>query len=287
MVNEMNIEQYGMYFLYTMLYVVLAVILKHVLNFRASSLYDADDEISSGNLAVGLRRAGAQLGLVIAVMGALSGADAQSLIVDLIDTATYGLLAVIFMVSSLVTTDKLVLPGINNLQSLKDNNTAVGIVEFGMLVGTGIIAYSSIVGEGGGVLSSVIYFIVGQASLVALVLFYEKVILRNFNIVKGVGEKNLSSGIYLCGKIIAYALILKSAIAGSGVDNTITQLITEYLFVAIGGMILLYIFEILIDRLIVTSTKVALILEEDKLVAAFQLSVAKVGMALLLSNAIL
>jgi len=52
-------------------------------------------------------------------------------------------------------------------------------------------------------------------------------------------------------------------------------------------MVLLYIFEILIDLMIITSTKVSDIIITDQLVAAIQLSITKIGMALLLGVAIL
>lgn len=65
----MNIEQYMYYLLYALVYLVLATAMKYILNIRSSKHYDADDVIADGNLAVGLRRSGAQLGLAIAMLG--------------------------------------------------------------------------------------------------------------------------------------------------------------------------------------------------------------------------
>jgi uncharacterized membrane protein YjfL (UPF0719 family) len=283
----MNIEQYGIYVLYAFVYLAFMLSLKHALNFISAKHYNADEELAGGNLAAGLRRTGAQLGLAIAFMGLLSGSTNESLAKDLMTTGIYGALAVVFMLSSLIFTDRLVIPGLDNTKAIKDNNVAVGIVEFGMLIGTGIIAYSSIIGEGGGILSSVGYFFAGQVTLVALVLFYEKAILRNFNIIESIGNGNTSSGIYLGGKLIAYALILKSAIAGNSSDASLSYMMSEYLLLAVTGMVFLYIFEYLIDLLIITSSNVKEILLEDRMVPALQLSGAKIGMAMILSNAIL
>jgi uncharacterized membrane protein YjfL (UPF0719 family) len=285
--NIMNIEQYGTYVLYAFVYLAFMLALKYALNFMASKHYNADEELAGGNLAAGLRRTGAQLGLAIAFMGLLAGTSNESLLQDLITTAIYGALAVVFMLSSLVFTDRLVIPGLDNTLAIKNNNIAVGIVEFGMLVGTGIIAHASIVGEGGGIVSSLGYFIAGQITLVALVLFYEKVISRNFNIIESIGHGNKSSGIYIGGKLIAYALILKSAIAGNATDASLSYMMSEYLLLAVTGMVFLYVFEYFIDLLIVTSSTVKEILTEDRMVPALQLAIAKIGMALILSNAIL
>ncbi len=282
----MNFETAGIYFIYTLIYIFFAVVLKLVLNFRAAKHYNTDDMIRGGNIAVGLRRGGAQLGLAIAMMGVMASGNAETLIKDLTTTAIYGALATIFIVSSLVVTDKLVLPKIENMQALKDNNIAVGMIEFGMLVATGIIAYSSIYGEGGGLLSSVAYFIGGQLTLVALILAYEFLAHRKSNLLSMVKNNNVACGVYLSGKLVAYALILKSAIVGNVTEASTMELAINYLTLAAVGMIFLYVFEYIIDWVIVTSTRVANILEEDLLVPVIQLTASKIGVALLLSIAI-
>lgn len=191
------------------------------------------------------------------------------------------------MVTSLLFTDKALLPNVNNTEELKRGNVAIGMVEFGTLVMTGILAYASIKGDDGGILSSVIYFVVGQVTMVVLVIFYEKILARKINPVACVLKGNLSAGVYLSGKIIAYGLILQSAIVGNHQVSVISDAVIEYIVAAFAGMILLYIFEILIDVLIIRSTKVSDIIIKDQLAAAIQLSITKIGMALLLGVAIL
>jgi len=283
----MNIEQYLYYVLYALVYLVLATGMKYILNIRSSNHYSADDQIAGGNMAVGLRRSGAQMGLAIAMIGVMSGGSNPDLVQDLINTALYGLVAVGFMVVSLFVTDKALLPSVNNTEELKKGNLAIGMVEFGTLVMTGILAYASIKGDDGGVLSSIVYFIAGQITMILLVLFYEKVLARKINPVACVLDNNLSAGVYLSGKIIAYGLILQSAIVGNGGSPVPVDAAIEYVVAAIAGMIMLYVFEILIDLLIITSTKVRDIIVKDQTVAAVQLSLAKVGMALILGMAIL
>jgi uncharacterized membrane protein YjfL (UPF0719 family) len=240
---------------------------------------------------VGLRRSGAQLGLAIAMLGVMSGTSTSDLWNDMINTTSYGLLAVGFMLLSLLITDKVILPGADNSSELKKGNMAVGMVEFGTLIMTGMLAYASIRGDEGGLLSSLIYFVVGQLTIILLVIAYEKVLARKINAVHCVVENNLSAGIYLSGKIIAYGFILQSAISGNGItDNqplSIQVMAIDYILAAVMGMFMLYIFEILIDRLIVTSTGIKEIIEKDQRVAAIQLSFAKIGMAMILGMAIL
>ncbi len=285
----MNIEQYLLYVAYTLLYLVLAILMKVILDFRSGKLYKADEQIAGGNMAVGFRRSGAQLGLAIAMVGVLSGASSGGFVNDLVMTASYGLLAVGFMLVSLLVTDRAVLPNVNNTEELKEGNLAIGLVEFGTLVMTGIIAYASIKGDEGGFISSLVYFVAGQVTVVLLVIAYEKVFARKVNLVQSIVDNNLSAGIYLSGKIIAYGLILQSAIVSQtnvGTASLSTQAL-EFAAAAFSGMIMLYLFELLIDRFIVTATKFSDIIKNDQQVAALQLSLAKIGMALILGMAIL
>ena len=283
----MNIENYMYYVMYALVYLALATVMKYILNIKSSNHYSADEQIAEGNMAVGLRRSGAQLGLAIAMIGVLSGKSSPDVVNDLINTVIYGFVAIGFMLVSLFITDKALLPKVDNTAELKKGNIAIGMVEFGTLVMTGILAYASIKGDDGGIVSSVVYFIAGQITMILLVLLYEKVLAKNINPVACVVESNMSAGIYLSGKIIAYGLILQSAIIGNGLALSPADAAIEFVIAAAAGMIMLYIFEILIDLLIITSTKVSDIILKDQQVAAVQLTLAKVGMALILGMAIL
>lgn len=285
----MNIEQYLFYSAYAVLYLMLAILMKAILDFRSGKSYQAAEQIASGNMAIGFRRSGAQLGLAVAMIGVMSGSSSNDFVNDLLVTASYGLLAVAFMLASLLVTDKAVLPSVNNTEQLKKGNLAIGLVEFGTLVMTGIIAYASIKGDDGGVVSSLVYFVAGQVTVVLLVIAYEKILARKINLIQSIVDNNLSAGIYLSGKIIAYGLILQSAIVSQPSDQlpSLSSQILEFSSSAIVGMLMLYVFELLIDRFIITATSLAEIIKNDQKAAALQLSLAKIGMALILGMAIL
>ena len=260
----MNIENYLVYLAYTMVYLALAVALKYMLNLKSSKHYVADEELKGGNMAVGLRRGGAQLGLAIAMIGVMSGNTQSNFFADLMMTCLYGLVAVAFMWFSLVVTDKAVLPKIDNTAELKKGNIAVGFVEFGTLIMTGILAYASIKGDQGGLVESLCYFLSGQVTLIALIIAYEKITSRTQDPLNEIAKGNFSAGVILGGKIIAYGLILQSTIIGNVGDETFVNLAGEFIFGAISGMIFLFIFEYLIDLFIVTSSTVTDIIKNDE-----------------------
>lgn len=283
----MNFENYMHHIIYAFVYIIFVVAMKAILNFKSASHYSADEQISDGNMAVGLRRSGAQLGLAIAMVGVLSGSGTGSFASDLLNTTSYGALALAFMITSLFFTDKVILPNVDNTAELRKGNVAVGIIEFAVLVMTGLIAYASIKGDDGGAISSIIYFVAGQLSLIVLILLYEKVFAGKLNPVEHALKGNMSAGIYLAGKIISYGLILQSAIVGNGIAQSNTDAALQFVATAVAGMVVLYLFEIVIDVLIITSVKVSDIIIGDHKVAAIQLSLAKIGMALILGMAIL
>jgi uncharacterized membrane protein YjfL (UPF0719 family) len=285
--KKMLVENFLMYIGYMVIYLVLAIGMRFILNFRYAQTYSADDVMKAGNMAVGLRRSGAQLGLAISMIGVMSGSSHENLIQDVIDTSLYGIIAVFFMVFSLIITDKSVLHHVNNTDELKNGNVAVGLVEFGTLVMTGLLAYASIIGDTGGIWSSIIYFGAGQIMLVSLVAVYEKILGKRLDLIQKITDGNLSAGMYLGGKIICYGLIIQSAIAGNGDTSSYIQSVINFLTISIVGMLILYLFEYLFDRVIMVNSTVKEVLEEDLRVIAVQLSLAKIGMALILGMAIL
>lgn len=266
-------------------YLPIAYILRLVMNWKASKAYNSDDLILGGNYAVALRRGGAHLGLAIAMIGVASGQASTNLLADMAAMFAYGLMAAGFMVTSLMVTDKLILPGVNNTGELAKNNLAVGIVEFGAMVMTGIIAYASIHGDGGSWVASVVYFLAGQALLVLLTLAYEKIFAAR-DLVARISRGELASGIYLAGKLVAYGLIMQAAIIGPVRGDHVSAAM-EFGVTAIGGLALLFIFEWLVDWLLVTSTKVREIIEKNQISAAIQLTLPKVGFAMFLGVAML
>lgn len=283
----MLIENYLMYVGYMIIYLILAIVMRFILNFRSAQSYSADEVMKAGNMAVGLRRSGAQLGLAISMIGVMSGSSHENLLQDVIDTSLYGMIAVFFMVFSLIITDKAVLHRVANTQELKKGNMAVGLVEFGTLIMTGILAYASITGDAGGILSSIVYFIAGQIMLISFVAAYEYVFGKRLNLMQKITDGNLSAGMYLGGKIICYGLIIQSAIVGNADASSYTQSAVNFLSISIAGMIILYLFEFLFDRVIMVTSTVKEVLEKDLRVIALQLSLAKIGMALILGMAIL
>lgn len=281
-----NIMFYSQYIVYAMIVFGYMVLLNIIMNHRMKKIYDAEAEISRGLTSLALRRAGLQLGLGIAMLGVLSGKSHPDFTTDVIDTLSYGLLALFFILSSQFMTDKVILAKMDNNLEIKKGNEAVGIVEFSVAILTGTIAYASIYGDGGDWISSIIYFILGQATAALLVFAFEKITYKN-NLIQGIANGELASAHYLAGKIIAFALILLSVIKGNGGTADIVTELISFSVTTVFAIVFLYVMELLIDWLILTKVDVDEALTANNVGVIHQLNGAKIGIVLVLALAIL
>ena len=291
----MNANYYLEFSIYAALILVFMYIGNVIMNLRVQSRFHAPTSIAQGVTALGLRRGGYQLGLAIGMMGLMLTSTDNNLIKDVSETAMYGLVVLGFMFVSLLSTDKVMLPHIDNDKEVYSNNMAVGSFEFGALVMTGCVAFASIYGVNGGLLSSLGFFILGQVACVLVVLLFVKIhkeggLRRNqkckIDLTANIKKGEVASGIYLAGKVIAYGCIMMSAIKGNN-HSEILPALAEFGEATLIGMVFLYVSEKFIDIFILTEVTVHQALVDNNVAAILQLSSAKIGAALLLGFAIL
>ena len=250
---------------------------KRVDDWRTKEFND-DVHIDDGNVAVGLRRGGLYLGIAIALSGAMGGSS-SGFFLDVIQLLIDGLIITGFMFSSRFVNDFFMLGHINNDEECVKifqqpdgrevvGNTAVGMVEAGMYIATGFILNGSFSGSGGtffqGIVSAVLFFVVGQITLLLFGLLYE--LITPFNVRNEIKNNNLAAGIGLGGILIALGIILMSSISGpfTGWANDLAGFGIYSFF----GIVMLLIFRIVIDRLLLPTTDIATEVKEDRNVAA-------------------
>ncbi len=203
--------------------------------------------IAQGVTALGFRRSGFQMGLAIAMMGVMLTNTEHHLLQDLTETVVYGAIALVFMLISLTSTDKIILPKIDNSSEVyNNNNIAVGVVELGALIMTGCIAFASIYGDNGGLVSSLAFFVLGQVTVIGVVLLFEKI--TQEDLIANIGQGKVASGVYLAGKVVAYGCIMMSAIKGN-LHTEVLPALTEFGIAAIVGVAFLYVSEKVIDKI--------------------------------------
>lgn len=245
-------------------------------DYKAKKYYNADYQIEDeDNLAVAFRRAGLYLGIGIAMYASIKG----SYLLQIFD----GFLILGFLMLSIIICDKIIFNKIDNTEELKNKNIAVGIVEFGLLIGTGIIAYGSFEGQGPWYASAV-FFVLGQALLVVMITIFNKIhdnLLTNIS-----NNKDITSAILLSGIIIAYSLLLKAAVEGPFMGWT--EDITAFLITAVSGLFMLLIFiNKTVDKFFLKETNLKKELSESNNAALLVIVAIKIAIAFTISAVVI
>ena len=271
--------------------------------------YRIDQEVvQKGNLAVAVGLSGYFLGIVLVFLGALF--QPLTLVVtdglittpvseglgfdrafgeDVLRVFLYSLAGIVALNIAYFVMDRLVLYKFSvEKEMVEDRNVGTGAVEFGMNVAIGLVIAGSISGEGVGsdislALTSLAFFGMGLAVLIAFALFYD--LTTPFSIHDEIEKDNVAVGIALGGNLIAMGIVILKAVFGSfpgwGAG------ITEFLIFAVLGFALLYVLRLLIDLLLLPTAKISnqLAVERNMGVAFIEGSVV-IGSALILLFAI-
>ncbi|MCP4671726.1 MAG: DUF350 domain-containing protein [Desulfobacula sp.] len=267
----------GQGIIYVIIGLFFIFLVKKIDDFRTKD-FDDDTHIDDGNVAIGLRRAGLYLGIAIALSGAMEGAS-KGFLLDIIQLLVDGIIITGFMFTSRFINDFMMLGHLNNdVECVKrfkqpdgsevTGNTAVGMVEAGMFIATGFILNGSLAGGGGtfiqSIASAILFFIVGQITLLIFGLLYE--LITPFNVRDEIKNNNLAAGIGLGGVLVALGIILMSSISGpfTGWSNDLAN----FGIYAAFGIFMLLIFRKIADKLLLPTTNIATEVKEDKNIAA-------------------
>lgn len=241
--------------------------------------YDADHEVEeAANLAAALRQGGLYVGLAVGMLGALSGGG-RDFAGDLLELSIDGACLLVLLFVARAVTDRVVVHGVRIDAAIAQGNVAVGIVEACVLVATGLVANGSFAGQGGGLASALVFFVLGQLALLLLALAYE--FMTAFEVIREVREGNTAAGLMLGGMLVAFGLILEASISGPFVAWSAD--LSAFAVSAAAGLLLLLLLQWPIDRLFLPGMSLAVAIEERKNTAAIAVAVSvKVALALVI-----
>lgn len=254
----------------------------------ASETTTVDHQIEEqSNLAVALRRCGFAIGFGLGLAGVVSDGVARfsqgldAVLDNTLEILVYcGVLLLFFFVAQFVS-ERVVLGHVHNARELLDGNQAVGFAEFGILVATGLIAYGSFQGEGGGWETSVAFFAMGQGALVLFAFLYEW--LTPFSCLDEIKSGNTSAGVILGGTLVSLGIVLGFAV--SGPFTGWMEGITGFAVSGLAGMALLVLFQWLIDKAFLPNTTLRIEVERDRNVAASSVTVcAQIALAIMIGS---
>ncbi len=169
------------------------------------------------NAAVGVALGGYLFGVMMIIADVLSGPGHTDWTRDAIGVAIYGIGGIIFLAFVATVELKLILSK-TALQAVHEGNIAAGIVTSGSFIATSLIIASNVSGEGSGgnYYTPVIFFLVGQITLLAVTYLFR--LLTAYDDAKEVMSGNNAAALSYAGVMIAVAIIVSHAIRGDFVD---------------------------------------------------------------------
>ncbi|MBF0457677.1 MAG: DUF350 domain-containing protein [Nitrospirae bacterium] len=199
-------------YLYDLIDILIVVFFLFISKKTADFLtkFDDDDAVEKGgNSAVALWRFGHYFGMAVAMSGVLG---TETTLTDVLSFFCTGALVTVLFFLSHYINRYLFLKGIDHSKLIGEGNAAVGLVECGIYLASGLVLNGVLSGGGGGFLSAIGFFILAQCVLAGAFLITQKV--YHIGIKDEIEGGNLSAGIVLSGVIISYAVILRSSVSG-------------------------------------------------------------------------
>lgn len=261
------------------LYFLLFLISKYLKDVLTP--YKINDELTKkDNVAVSLIMCGYYLAVTLIFIGAFFG-PSHGLQQDLISVSLYSLVGIMLLNLSRFINDKLILRKFcNSNQIIKEHNVGVASVQFGSYFATGLIAAAAIIGEGGGMLTFIVFFILGQLSLILFSMIYKLFI--GYDIYEELGKKNISAGVAFGGTLIALGIVVTNGVFGNFIGWK--ESLLDLIFVNVIAFIFLPIIRVFMDKVIIPGDKLDLEIKEDQnLGAGFLEATVAISFALVLN----
>jgi uncharacterized membrane protein YjfL (UPF0719 family) len=236
-------------------YSVSSLLILFVIIFTVAKLanelltsYNIDDELTEkDNFALSVSLSGYLFSVVIIFAGALAG-PSQGITKDLINVGGYSLLGIVLLNLSRVINDKVILRKFCNIKEIiEDRNAGVGAVQMGSYIASSLIIAGAISGEGGGFLTAIVFFLLGQVTLLLMASIYN--FTTSYDLYEELEKDNISAGIGFAGTLIAVGVILLSSLSGnfvSWVEN-----IKSFAINGAIAFIVLPIFRLFFDKVII------------------------------------
>ncbi|MEM6766938.1 MAG: DUF350 domain-containing protein [Bacteroidota bacterium] len=211
------------------------------------SSYDLDEElVEKDNTAIALSYAGYCLSIAIIFVAAYHGSS-KGFGLDALEVIGYSLGGILLLNLSREINNKFILTKFPVRKELiEDQNAGTGIVEAAVYISSALVIAGAIYGEGGGPLSALIFFLIGQIGLILFAWIYERMIPYSFH--HEIEQDNVAAGTGFSGGLISIGIIIMGAISGD-VDNLQQDILAVVLDL---GLVILFliILRFILDRII-------------------------------------
>lgn len=233
--------------------------------------YRIDHELTEkDNPALGVSILGYLLGVGIVLGGVLMG-PSRGLGQDCIDIALYGLMGVVLLNLSRVLNDRFILGRFSNVKEIiEDRNVGTGAVQAGSYLASGLVVAGAVSGQGGGALTALAFFALGQAALIVFGWLYARLV--PYDLHQEIEADNVAAGVAFGGALLALGIILAKAAGGD--FYSWSENLTRFGFTLLIGLILLPIGRFFLEWVLFRSANLGKEIVEDRNINAGFLELA-------------
>ncbi len=278
-----GLEELGLSIVYVLLGIAILLLAKVIKDLVTP--YRIGEELTEkDNPALGLSLTGYFAAVVIVYLGASVGDDlhidgiSTSQLIKVVGVdALYALGGIAALLAGRIILDKLILFKFETKKEIiEDRNLGTGAVEFGGYVATGLIIAGALSGNGGGPVSAVVFFCLGQLVLILFGLFYQ--LITHYDIHAEIEKDNVAAGVSLGGSMVAIGVILFRATSFDFVAWDYN--LVEFSVLAIVGFFMMLVMHKICDSVFLPKTTLAHEISIDRNVSAAWIeSVLSIGMA--------
>lgn len=266
--------------------VLITFLAKKADDLRTSKFDDDRCIVNDGNVALGIRRAGLYLGGMIAMAGVLSGSS-KGLAADLVGVLVFGVAAYAALFVARFLCDTVILAGIPDDEECLKGNVAVGIVEFGIFVATGIVLNGALAGDETswlrGLGAFLVFFALGQMIFIVVAFVYQR--LTPFNDREAIRGGNRAVAVEFAGMAVAIAIVVRGGLLGS--SEGLAADVVSFLVGAVFGIVVLFLFQLVLRWVFLPGADLVAALRADNLAVALTLQAVTIAFALLLATAVI
>ena len=229
-----------------LLYLVVFWVSKWAAN--KCTAYDINTEISEKhNRAIAISLSGYLISVTMIFASALLG-PSNGILQDLLVVGGYSALGIILLNISRLVNDKLILYKFDNKSELVDDqNEGTGAVVAGSFIASGLVVAGAIHGQGGGIHTAIVMFVVGQLALIAFSKIYN--LITPYDIHDEIEKDNVAVGVAFGGTLVALGIILMNGSSGDFVSWG--ENLGKFIFVSCGALIVLPIFRYIMDKCLI------------------------------------
>lgn len=194
----------------SLIYVVAAFVLFYLGKLLHNAIHKefnlVEELFVKDNPAMAIAVVGYYFGLTLAIGGVLVG-DSRGLWTDLVDIFLYGGLAVILLNASWYICDIGILRGFKaSDEIIRDRNQGAGAVSGASMVASGFILFGSVQGEGGGIITAIIFWALGQVLLIISSWLYEWI--TPYSVRDEMEKDNAAVGVAAAGALVAMGMVV-------------------------------------------------------------------------------